>query len=1027
MSLPVSAAEASPSVTTRYTVLVLDTSSSSDFLGSDGTVFYTADTAIDYVKIASKKFVESMSKADGTNYIAIVEYQGDGASTVCGFTNSTSQLNNAIDSLSAAKNTRNVAAGLQTADSLVASVGDEEAIKNVVLFTTGMTNAGEYSYDGHYDESSVGSSWFRTDTEIHLYAYANSAWFAAENLKEKAYLYSIGLFQPFEDMPAQGESIVAFFKLFAKDCATSASYFYDVANPEDLEIIFGRVADEVVDETSIDVNLSYSSYSLPAHFSESYFYYPSYEYNHSLAWLSLCLELSSFSKKEYECWGDSGVTAAECRTENLSDAYNQLGFSDSVEFYNYNISLNDTSDKAAYAIASRKLTTGETLISVVLRGGGYGCEWSSNFHVGAGEYYHAAFNAAATSAYQNVVKHVEKTNGKCKIWVTGYSRGAAVANLLTAKLDDYSKTSSQVDAADIFAYTFATPQGVTKNMHPSDAIYNNIFNIINPGDAVPEVAPTAWGFTRFGITKRFDSKVNRSNQQLINAKYAEFGNNSFDVKANLKLASTIKALMKIITKAFPTCEEAIPVQLAIADYLEYKFTRYNASSNAESPSWKSISFTDFYNKMYNRYGEAFLQAFITAELFLIDDNLMGRFSSSYATEEVALLLALCETHGLPLEKAIDVLSSLINIPTIATILLHKDSFGGLGESHLPETYLAWMYQEEHVTFGTSTSGSNHTWVISLHCPIDIAVYDRNGAVVAQVVDHKIVNEDSVDVAVVIDDESTELFFDETSDEYRIEISPTSHGTMSYTVTELDDNDNLIRRINYLDIPINPNESIFGDVAFAEEYTDGMYDLHSEQNGVSVIIPPSEVFSTEKTYTVNVEEMQGGSVSGTGLYLKGDTATMRAYPNEGYAFAGWYQNDNLRSTESIYRIQIQEDISLKAKFVPSSCDHVWGDGTIVDVNGLNDLIALGYRCKKCGLFKSDVCNSCIFDDVSSGTWYYKPVLWASFTGITAGTSATSFSPKEGCTRAQVVTFLWRSAGSPEPEGSDNPFVDVLPGT
>ena len=65
----------------------------------------------------------------------------------------------------------------------------------------------------------------------------------------------------------------------------------------------------------------------------------------------------------------------------------------------------------------------------------------------------------------------------------------------------------------------------------------------------------------------------------------------------------------------------------------------------------------------------------------------------------------------------------------------------------------------------------------------------------------------------------------------------------------------------------------------------------------------------------------------------------------------------------------------------------------------------------------------FTDVAKGEYYYEPVLWAVEKGITTGTSATTFSPDDTCTRCQVVTFLWRAAGSPEPAGSNNPFTDV----
>ena len=67
----------------------------------------------------------------------------------------------------------------------------------------------------------------------------------------------------------------------------------------------------------------------------------------------------------------------------------------------------------------------------------------------------------------------------------------------------------------------------------------------------------------------------------------------------------------------------------------------------------------------------------------------------------------------------------------------------------------------------------------------------------------------------------------------------------------------------------------------------------------------------------------------------------------------------------------------------------------------------------------------FKDVANGAYYYKAVLWAVENGITNGTSATTFSPEDPCTRAHVVTFLWRSANKPA-AGSTNPFTDVKAG-
>ena len=69
----------------------------------------------------------------------------------------------------------------------------------------------------------------------------------------------------------------------------------------------------------------------------------------------------------------------------------------------------------------------------------------------------------------------------------------------------------------------------------------------------------------------------------------------------------------------------------------------------------------------------------------------------------------------------------------------------------------------------------------------------------------------------------------------------------------------------------------------------------------------------------------------------------------------------------------------------------------------------------------------FIDVPAGSYYEDAVIWAVDKGITAGTSATTFNPNGICTRAQAVTFLWRAAGSPAPKTKVMPFTDVPAGS
>ena len=111
-------------------------------------------------------------------------------------------------------------------------------------------------------------------------------------------------------------------------------------------------------------------------------------------------------------------------------------------------------------------------------------------------------------------------------------------------------------------------------------------------------------------------------------------------------------------------------------------------------------------------------------------------------------------------------------------------------------------------------------------------------------------------------------------------------------------------------------------------------------------------------------------------------------------------------------------------------HSWGIWR-VSVNATASAPGLKYRvCSKCSEMETEVIPAGTqlvvnpFTDVADSAYYYEPVIWAVDNGITTGTgNGTTFSPDMICTRAQVVTFLWRSAGSPMPSSSNNPFTDV----
>lgn len=68
----------------------------------------------------------------------------------------------------------------------------------------------------------------------------------------------------------------------------------------------------------------------------------------------------------------------------------------------------------------------------------------------------------------------------------------------------------------------------------------------------------------------------------------------------------------------------------------------------------------------------------------------------------------------------------------------------------------------------------------------------------------------------------------------------------------------------------------------------------------------------------------------------------------------------------------------------------------------------------------------FTDVPSGEYYHEPVMWAQAVGVTSGIKGTTLVPNGNCPRGQVVEFIWRAMGCPEPQTTENPFTDVSAG-
>lgn len=110
------------------------------------------------------------------------------------------------------------------------------------------------------------------------------------------------------------------------------------------------------------------------------------------------------------------------------------------------------------------------------------------------------------------------------------------------------------------------------------------------------------------------------------------------------------------------------------------------------------------------------------------------------------------------------------------------------------------------------------------------------------------------------------------------------------------------------------------------------------------------------------------------------------------------------------------------------DHDYSDWTIVRKPTAVAKGEQERTCASCGDKQTEVLPATgKFDDVPAGIYYEDAVIWAATKGITTGTDTNRFSPNDICNRAEAVTFLWRFAGSPAPKTSTMPFTDVPAGS
>ena len=186
--------------------------------------------------------------------------------------------------------------------------------------------------------------------------------------------------------------------------------------------------------------------------------------------------------------------------EDVATALKKMGFS-IVAQVNYNkkgdksTATTKDNDFVGFTIAKKNIYVGGilqyTIYPIIVRGTN-GYEWISNFNMGTSN-THRGFQIATDKIYTAISTYMPKIDkNRDKIWITGHSRGAAVTNLLAAKL---TKTQKYAKPENIHAFAFACPATTT-----APEKYTNIINFNNEYDFVTNVPLKIWNYSRYGVT-----------------------------------------------------------------------------------------------------------------------------------------------------------------------------------------------------------------------------------------------------------------------------------------------------------------------------------------------------------------------------------------------------------------------------------------------------------------------------------------------------------------------------------------------
>lgn len=924
--------------TVRYSVLILDTSGS------------MVGTPMEKQKEAAVKFCEAVLKAKGTNKVAIVQLDSYGKN-LCSFTDKLDKLKSIIQNLHASGGT-NISDALKEASKLLLKLPNEtNVIKNVILCTDGIPEEGEVSYEGPY-------------TNI----YANAVYLSAIHMHKRYGIYTLGFFHSLHG------SDLEFAQNFMEDLQNKG--YYEVDDPNKLNFSFDDIADDIGNDGAKYFTYD-SGYTAKCYYRDSYFQDSSFNYNGSLATMSLCFAMSAFANENEPDYRKKSSNARDMLKSVIGVKEDQIEV-------NEGYMAKPTADSIGAVVGNKKIRANGknyTLIALAIRGGGYEKEWASNFTIGK-DGGHSGFATAKLNVFNFLKGYIERKKivGSIKLWITGHSRAGATANLLGAEINKNIKEGNKnilgknIDCKteDIYTYCFEAPQGANLNQNEKKAIYNNIFNIINPYDPVPLVAPAVFKFFRYGQDKVLPTKSNVSTRyrekrikmmdiykemDAYKKKNEDKENDSNEEKGVDKVYLIDKFRMKklkIIFNIIPIIQDDLNnpnlQDIYLSDYVKMISEKIflkdrNFYVNNYQDDIREIC--KFYFGNPDGWTDKLTKAFmfqVAKDIILFfgvygTNNSLKKYDADAAYSLVSKWLknSMAEA-GVTYydERALSAAAKKLTVLLLELFAANPNYFitfaynaENLVSAHYPELCYAWLASGD-INYTQNPQDIFSTGLyrtIRINCPVDVEVTNGQGQVMASIVNEKPVDlgEDALVVGINENDEKYVIV--PIDENYNVKITAREDNVVNYGIDEkyiLGGNSGRI--LNYFDLKLKKGQSLTGvlpayntaDLENAkDEGSTAEYTLVDPENKLIQVSSELRGEQAENAfYIVDVEnaDRKAGIALGGGVFNYGSFAKVSAYEQEGYAFKGWYDDkDKLVSGDKEYRFCVKADTKLTAKF------------------------------------------------------------------------------------------------------------------